>query len=93
MPTLALQRSLLALLLLSFASCILSTPLPNLFGFLDPLRFLDPPSQTSADPDLLNSTAFTNNGGLYAAEVAVPLWLFAKDRSWVYQFVHMHSSS
>ena len=66
-------------LFLGFASYISSIPL------LEPLGWNTPENQSATGTiwrreflQPLDGSAFRDNGGMYAAQVAVPFWLFAK---------------
>lgn len=69
---------------LSLSSCIQASPTP----LLTPLGTNTPGNQTAATihaREILESlaeSAFHDNNGIYAAQVAVPMWLFAKDGDW-----------
>lgn len=69
--------------LLAFAGCALAIPL------IEPLGVNTKDNQTAATLrrretlEPLKGSDFEDNGGLYAAKVAVPYFLFAKDGSWV----------
>lgn len=79
------------LLFLAFSYHSLAAPL------IEPLGVNTPPDQTAATHQRrevlqpLKGSDFTDNGGAYAAQVAVPMWMFAKDGDWVGQDITVFS--